>query len=206
MDSLTIQTYNQLAQEYDNETAEFWNSFPKTFIDRFVGDTKRLVAADQTPSVLNVGSGPGRDGLLLQSAGLDITCLDASTSMVELCCARGLKAIEGDLLNLPFEAGSFDAVWSYTALLHVERSEITQALREIKRVLKPGGTFALGLIEGDGEEYRTSSGVDRERLFVYYQKLDILNYLNDTDFTVEYFETFKPGKRNYLNFVSRAGK
>ncbi|KKS44992.1 MAG: hypothetical protein UV10_C0036G0001, partial [Candidatus Azambacteria bacterium GW2011_GWA1_42_19] len=32
MDNKTIQTYNRFAKEYDEETADFWEKFPKTFI------------------------------------------------------------------------------------------------------------------------------------------------------------------------------
>ena len=35
MDQQTITTYNQLAVEYDNETIDFWERFPRTFFDEF---------------------------------------------------------------------------------------------------------------------------------------------------------------------------
>jgi ubiquinone/menaquinone biosynthesis C-methylase UbiE len=145
MDAKTIDTYNLLAQEYDEDTIDFWDRFPHSFIDSFVSLAKG--------SVLDVGSGPGRDGLLLQSKGLQITCLDASSAMIELCTSRGLNSVIGDFNKLPFENESFDAVWAYTSLLHVPKSEAHTSLIEIKRVLKTGGVFGLGLIEGDQEMY-----------------------------------------------------
>ncbi|OGL95332.1 hypothetical protein A2348_01365 [Candidatus Uhrbacteria bacterium RIFOXYB12_FULL_58_10] len=41
------------------------------------------------------------------------------------------------------------------------------------------------------------------RLFSYYQKDEVEGILNDLDFDVVYFEQFKPGKHNYLNFVAQ---
>jgi SAM-dependent methyltransferase len=103
MDTKTIETYNLLAKEYDEETIDFWDRFPRTFIDTFCGLTAE-------GKVLNVGSGPGRDGLLLKSNGTDVTCVDASSAMVALSLARGLNSIVGDFNDLPFESNTFGGV------------------------------------------------------------------------------------------------
>lgn len=36
MDKQTINTYNKMAQEYDDETIDFWKDFPRTFLDTFI--------------------------------------------------------------------------------------------------------------------------------------------------------------------------
>jgi ubiquinone/menaquinone biosynthesis C-methylase UbiE len=195
MDKVTIDTYNRMSSEYDAETADFWKRFPHTIIDKFAGITKGRV--------LDVGSGPGRDGLILQEKGLDVTCLDASEKMVELSKSRGLNSIVGDFCALSFQDASFDGVWAYTALLHVPKPEIGTALSEISRVLKKGGVFGLGLIEGDTELYRESSEMNQLRWFSFYQKEEIENLLQTHGFSVIYFEQFKPKSKNYLNFISQ---
>ena len=40
--------------------------------------------------VIDVGSGPGKDALMIKNEGLDIVCLDASRAMIELSKAKGL--------------------------------------------------------------------------------------------------------------------
>jgi ubiquinone/menaquinone biosynthesis C-methylase UbiE len=140
---------------------------------------------------------------VLQEAGLQVMCLDASQAMVDLATERGLNAVLGDLLQLPFKNESFDSVWAYTSLLHVSKMEIGQALNEIHRVLKPGGIFGLGLIEGEGESYRESTKVTAPRLFSYYQKEEVERLLIEHGFEIRYFETFKPRSKNYLNFISQ---
>lgn len=183
-----------MAAEYDTETADFWERFPPTIVDAFSGSIKGK-------RILDVGSGPGRDGLILKNKGFEVTCIDASQSMVDMCKAKGLDAVVADFMNLPFKDGTFDAVWAYTSLLHIEKKSIVMALNEINRVLKPSGTFGLGLIEGNKEEYRNSSGVDKPRYFAFYEKKEIEDILKKVGFEITYFESFKPSSKNYLNFI-----
>ena len=195
MDKTTVDTYDQLATAYDQETTNFWNRFPRGVIDTFIESIRYK-------KVLDVGSGPGRDGLIIAQRGLDVTCLDASAVMVDLCKKNGLKSVLGDFNQLPFDDGEFGGVWAYTSLLHVPKAHVHRALREIKRVLRPDGVFGLGMIEGDTEGYRPSSGATTARWFSYYSEEELRSLLAAHGFAVTHFEQFTPGPRNYLNFIS----
>lgn len=195
MDIQTIKTYDQMAEEYDAETTVFWEIIPKTFIKAFQKEI--------TGNVLDVGSGPGRDALVMQEYGIDVTCLDASESMIKMSQARGLKSIKGDFMNLPFDDQSFQGVWAYTSLLHVPKDQIDKALDEITRVLKPKGIFGLGMIEGDFNGYRESSGVNMPRWFSFYTKDELERLLKNHGFDIIYSESFKPKSKDYLNFIAR---
>ena len=195
MDKETINTYNKMAKDYDLETEDFWKQFPHTFLDKFIELSGQ--------KIIDIGSGPGRDGLLLQRAGKDVVCLDASEVMIEISSDKGLRSILGDFNDLPFEDQSFDAVWSYTALLHVPKKSVGIPLKEISRVIKPFGVFALGLIEGNIEEYKESSGMNMPRWFSFYEKDEVVELCKKYGFELVYFETFKPRTKNYLNFIFR---
>jgi ubiquinone/menaquinone biosynthesis C-methylase UbiE len=195
MDQKTIDTYNELAKEYDEETADFWERFPRTFLDKFIELAKG--------TVLDVGSGPGRDGLILREYGLTVTCLDASEVMIMLSKERGLVSVVGDFNKMPFPDASFDNIWAYTSLLHIPKSEIGKPLFEIRRVLKPHGYFALGLIEGDAELYRESAGIGKPRWFSFYKKEEVEKLLNDHEFKTVYFEQFMVKEKNFLNFITK---
>jgi ubiquinone/menaquinone biosynthesis C-methylase UbiE len=197
MDEKTIQTYNKMSLEYDEETKDFWSRFPDTIIIKFV------LELGKESKVLDLGSGPGRDGLILKNNGLEIVCLDASEEMVKLCEEKGLKAVKGDLLDIPFKDNSFNGVWSYTSLLHIKKNQISKAIIEIKRVLRPGGILGLGLIEGEGELYRESSGVNMPRWFAFYTREELENIFSENNLEIVYFEEFKPGSKNYLNYILR---
>ncbi|MBQ9816493.1 MAG: methyltransferase domain-containing protein [Proteobacteria bacterium] len=76
----------------------------------------------------------------------DITCLDYSEDMLtqaktrfETNHIRNIKAIQGDICNLPFEDHSFDIVLSMNGF-HAFPDK-NKAFDEVFRVLKPGGKF-----------------------------------------------------------------
>lgn len=192
MDKQTIQTYNQSAQEYDDETSDFWERFPRTFLDEFVNLGKG--------KVLDIGCGPGRDALLIQEKGCEVTCLDASEEMLKLCKEKGLETIQGDFMDLPFEAGTFDGVWAYTSLLHIPKKDLPKALAQIHKVLKADSALAVGVIEGTEEFYKDSSNMG-PRWFSYYTNKELVKYLEDAGFQIIYQEEFKPRSRNYLNVL-----
>ncbi|HUY05221.1 MAG TPA: class I SAM-dependent methyltransferase [Candidatus Paceibacterota bacterium] len=198
MDNKTIATYNRLAQGYDDETADFWEKFPRTFLDQFVSLSGT--------TILDVGSGPGRDGLLLQEAGKEVMCLDASEEMVKLSSERGLPSVVGDFMGLPFPDAAFDGVWAYTSLLHVPKAVVGSAFEEVVRVLKDGGMLGLGFIGGGQELYRENLGEGNPRWFSYYMKEEVERLVERQGCEPVYFESFpagKSGSKDYLNFIFR---
>ncbi|MDP2734950.1 MAG: class I SAM-dependent methyltransferase [bacterium] len=197
MDKKTIETYNKVAGEYDREVADFWKLFPRGVIDAFAKKVKR------GGRVLDVGSGSGRDALILKGAGLSVTCLDASEAMIGLTKKKGFPSVLADFSGIPFPDGSFDGAWAYTSLLHVAKDKVREPLAEIRRVLKDGRILGLGMIEGNSEEYRESAGPGLPRYFAYYTKPELEELLKEAGFAVFHFDTFKPGSRDYLHFLAR---
>ncbi len=72
-----------------------------------------------------------------------VTGLDFSEAMLERARRKSsdIDWIRGDLLRLPFQDGAFDAVTVGFGVRNVE--DLDRALRELRRVLKPGGRLAI---------------------------------------------------------------
>src|SRR5262245_18921149 len=100
--------------------------------------------------VLDVCSGPGMlaAGALLR--GAEATGIDFSAEAVDL--ARRLvpngRFQQGDAQALPFAEASFDAVLCGYGLMHVPEPAL--AMREMLRVLRPGGRAALSVWDASG--------------------------------------------------------
>jgi SAM-dependent methyltransferase len=88
--------------------------------------------------VLDVGTSSGSNLRMLRDAGFtNFLGLEISARAIEICTRKGLGPIEhGDICSMPFPDGSFDFVLATDIIEHVDRDDV--ALREIRRVLKPG--------------------------------------------------------------------
>jgi demethylmenaquinone methyltransferase/2-methoxy-6-polyprenyl-1,4-benzoquinol methylase len=77
--------------------------------------------------------------------GADAVGVDFSAAMLERARRKdpGIEWVQADVLRLPFEDGSFDAVTVSFGVRNVE--DLEAALRELRRVLRPGGR--LGILE-----------------------------------------------------------
>lgn len=88
--------------------------------------------------VLEVG--PGKGELAQRVAlelGADVVAVDQSERMVELTRGRGVEAILGDVQQLPFPDGAFDAAVAAWMLYHVP--DVDRAIAELARVLRSRG-------------------------------------------------------------------
>ena len=91
--------------------------------------------------VLEVGCGPGILMDRLKDHCGSITGVDIAPEMVNEAQNRGLTAIVASGEDLPFCSMRFDLVFSVLVLAHVQ--SVSACLREIARVLRPGGKFAV---------------------------------------------------------------
>ena len=133
----------------------FWRPSVTRFIFGLRGPTaveeKRqivdMLALTPGDRVIDVGCGPGNyTRYLAEAAGGGLVVgIDASEAMVAAAAQQSSRAnsayLRGDACALPFEDGTFDAACS-AGVIHL-LEEPMRALREIVRVLAPGGRVAL---------------------------------------------------------------
>jgi SAM-dependent methyltransferase len=96
------------------------------------------VAEGAPRRVLEVGCGPGEASeRIRREIGADVVAIDVSPRMVALARARGVDARVGDVQALDLPDASFDCALAAWMLYHVP--DVDRALRELARVLEPGG-------------------------------------------------------------------
>jgi len=94
---------------------------------------------------LEVGFGEGYGSYYLSEEAAELTGVDVSHVLVEHAISKysrkNLYFIKGDATSIPFPEGTFDVVVSSQVLEHVK--DYMKCVREIARVLKPGGTALI---------------------------------------------------------------
>ena len=110
--------------------------------------------------VLEIGCGLGTDGAQFAQAGADYTGIDLTDAAIELAQKRfELFNLSGtfqtdDAERLSFPNDSFDLVYSHGVLHHTP--DIDAAIREIHRVLRPGGRAEVMLYHRNSYNYRVN--------------------------------------------------
>jgi SAM-dependent methyltransferase len=116
--------------------------------------------------VLDAGAGSGRAaiGVLLARPKATITALDlyegywgiddnTPERFMRNARVAGVadraEALAGDMRDMPFADGEFDAVVSSYAIDHLRGDDLDAALIEVVRVLKPGGQFLVLIVNAD---------------------------------------------------------
>lgn len=92
--------------------------------------------------ILEIGCGPGKTTVELRRRlpGASLVAVDMDEGLL----ANARQAVSGvefraeDATRLPFPDGAFDAVFEFNAFHHLD---YRKALREVARVLRPGGAF-----------------------------------------------------------------
>jgi demethylmenaquinone methyltransferase/2-methoxy-6-polyprenyl-1,4-benzoquinol methylase len=95
--------------------------------------------------VLDACCGTGDLALAARAQGADVVGLDFSERMLERARAKSsdVEWVRGDVLALPFDDASFDAVTVGFGVRNVD--DLEAGLRELRRVLRPGGR--IGILE-----------------------------------------------------------
>jgi demethylmenaquinone methyltransferase/2-methoxy-6-polyprenyl-1,4-benzoquinol methylase len=106
---------------------------------------RRLAAEIVSPGERVLDACCGTGDLAVAAARRDgvVTGLDFSERMLERARRKApqIEWVQGDLLALPFGAGSFDAATVGFGVRNV--TDLDAALRELRRVLRPGGRLAV---------------------------------------------------------------
>ena len=142
----TLQPSEGTREFYEEVDRRFFSSSPSY---RGKRPFDRWIPLDQIRGkrVLEIGCGLGTHAQLLSEAGCELTCIDLTDKAVEntrlRLHLRGLRADirRMDAETMDFADGEFDLVWSWGVIHH--SSDTERIIRQVFRVLKPGGEFRL---------------------------------------------------------------
>jgi SAM-dependent methyltransferase len=124
-----------------------WGKYPPEHVVRFVASNFYRVPNRKQVCILEIGCGPGANVWFLAREGFAVSGIDGSPTAIQQASERlsreGLTAElrVGDFTELPWPDFSFDGVVENVSLYCNRQAAVQKALREIRRVLKPGAPF-----------------------------------------------------------------
>lgn len=157
----TLNFYDNHADEYAQHTR---HGLPASTYSSF------LSFLPEKSHIMDAGCGPGRDSVYFQKQGHQVAAFDASPAMVKLAKAKGISTLCHGFLDLPqgkYE-GKFDGIWASASLLHLPKSELSQAITNLQACLKPGGVMHASFKQGVGESFDAE-----QRYFSFYTKAEL---------------------------------
>ena len=115
-------------------------------VNRLLEKEKRLLFSELKGRILEIGAGTGAN-MKYYSKEVVLIFLEPNVAMHQYVCTKAekkeieMKIITGRAESIPLKDNSVNAVVSTHVLCSVE--SVKQVLHEVKRVLKPGGTFVF---------------------------------------------------------------
>jgi len=136
--------------------------------------------------VLEIGCGMGFDSVELMRRGVRLTATDLTPAAVRV--ARRHFEVEGldaenvrvaNVLDLDFADESFDGVYAIGVVHHT--GDTPRAIREIRRVLKPGGVMAIAHIYRRPSFFHMLSKIGRENIEFKDMDAPVIDFFTESE-------------------------
>ncbi len=197
-------SYNRVAEEYARRIFDELAHKPldRQLLDRLAERVRGL------GPVCDMGCGPGHIARYLHDRGVEVCGVDLAPGMVEQ--ARQLNPdiafTQANMLALDVADDAWGGIAAFYSIIHIPRADVIQALRELKRVLRPGGVLLLAFHIGEetvhlDEWWGTPVALD----FTFFRPDEMAGYLQTAGFAVEevierapYAEVEHQSRRGYI--------
>ena len=177
-------SYDRVAAEYARRMLNELDHKPRDreLLDQFAAQVK------DRGQVCDLGTGPGQIARYVSERGVDVIGIDLSPAMVELArqAHPDVRFQQGDMRALPFLDDALGGITAFYSIIHIPRGEVVDVLKELRRVLQPGGLLLLAFHRGSevhhlDEWWDQPVSVD----FFFFQTDEMLGYLADAGLLID---------------------
>jgi SAM-dependent methyltransferase len=195
-------SYDRVADEYVRRIYDELRHKPldRELLDRFAARVGDLGL------VCDLGCGPGHVARYLWERGVQVCGVDLSPEMVARArqLNPGLEFRQGDMTALEVADGAWAGIASFYSIIHIPRANVVQVLRELKRVLRPGGLLLLAFHVGDEVVHLDELWGHKVSMDTYFFRMEeMAGYLNMAGFHIE--ETIEREPYPEVEYQSRRG-
>jgi len=196
--------YSRVAGEYAARIYDELAHKPldRALLDRFAERVRGVGRA------CDLGCGPGQVARYLYERGVEVLGVDLSPGMVAQAqrLNPGIPFQTGNMLALDVPDASWAGIAAFYSIIHIPRGDLPRALRELHRVLRPGGVLLLAFHIGHDTVHLDEWWGETVSLdFFFFEPDKIANQLRDAAFVVEeqierapYPAVEHPSRRAYI--------
>ncbi len=180
----TQASYDQVARDYAEKFKDEMDDkpFDRDCLDRLAYEVGNL------GPICDLGCGPGQIARYLHRQGAQTLGVDLSPGMVAEAQRLNpeIPFHQGDMLSLPDAEDSWGGIAAFYCIIHIPRAQVVDALREMKRVLKPGGVLLTTFHIGDEVKHVEEWWEKPVNLdFAFYQPAEMESWLKEAGFELE---------------------
>ncbi len=166
-----------------------YKPFDRDCLDRLAREVGQL------GPICDLGCGPGQIARYLHRKGVETLGVDLSPKMVAEAKRLNpeIEFHQGDMLALPDPDNSWGGIAAFYCIIHIPRDRLVGALREMRRVLKPGGVLLITFhIGGEVRHMDEFFGKTVDLDFAFYQSAEMESWLKEAGFELEETLTRQP--------------
>jgi SAM-dependent methyltransferase len=177
-------SYDRVADEYVRHVYDELRNKPldQQLLDRFA-DSVRGAGL-----VCDLGCGPGQVARYLHERGVAMCGVDLSPGMIERArqLNPGIEFRQGDMKALDVPAAAWAGIAAFYAIVNLPPADVAQAMREMERVLQPGGLLLLSFHVGEEVSHLEDLWGCAVCLDIYFWRPeDVASHLRAAGFEIE---------------------
>lgn len=184
----TLSAYNKEVANYVKLTPEQYLPNHKPML-RWIHTA--LAGLNPAETILEIGSGTGRDANYIRSKGFSVVCSDGAKGFVNLLRKKGNDCLEINVLTDEIPTG-FKLILANAVMSHFNKNQFQTVLKKIKSSLEEAGHFAFSVKEGHGEKW-INEKLHSKRYVRYWQVSELNNLLKHTGWEIVFLERGIPG-------------
>lgn len=193
MSVTTKKYYDEKALEYvvNTNNVDFSDLYKR--LDKYIAPAK---------NALDISCGSGRDALYFANKGIKVIAIDFSRNIINeakrINNHTNIEYMVADITSYKTNQ-KYDLIWANASLLHLEKDNLIEVFKSIKKMLSIKGCFYVCFKQGN------NSGIDNlGRYFAYYDEQTLRKIFESLDFSIrDFFISYDKTGRNviWLNVV-----
>jgi len=177
-------SYDRVADEYAQHIYDELRHKPldRQLLDRFADRVRG------TGIACDLGCGPGQVARYLSERKVETCGVDLSSGMIERArqLNPGIEFTQGDMLSLSWPDQAWAGIAAFYSIVNLQPTDLVKAMREMHRVLQPGGWLLMSFHMGEQVEHVDDLWDCRVSLEFYFLRPEqVIRDLRSAGFAIE---------------------